>query len=130
MRVLIGLFIVLFSFNAFAATCLEYKRVYETKNIISTGTFKHQSEAVAINLATTMALNDAAKQAGTVLQKEDTTLYNDKVHMIIETKASNLIHGYQVLDKSYDPATGRAEVTIKVQGKVLAEELCKLLKIY
>lgn len=130
MKKLVFLFILLLSLNAFTATCIEYIKVFETRTIVTTGTYVNKVESVAINLATTMALNKAAKQAGEVIQKEDTTLYNDKVHMVIQTKASNIVDGYQVLSEEYDKSTGRAEVTIKIEGKQLAGQLCKLLKIY
>lgn len=113
-----------------SATCAQYERVLSDRSIISTGVYSHKQESIAINLAEMMALNSIAKQAGEVLQKEDSTLYNDKVHMIITTKASNIIRGYQVLSKTYDESKGRAEVVIKQDGKVLASEFCKILKIY
>lgn len=116
--------------SLWSASCVQYERVFVDRTIIATGTWKNAQEAIALDIATTMALNSIAKQAGDVLQSEDTTLYNDKVHMIITTKANNIIRGYTVLSKEWDPKTHRAEVTIKIDGKVLANDFCRVIKIY
>ena len=108
----------------------DYDATFHDKTLIATGVFLNKNETIALNMATNMAINNLAKSVGDVLQAEDSTLYNDKVHMIITTKANNIVKGFQILSQTYDLKTGRAEVTIKQDGRVLASELTKVMRKY
>ena len=108
----------------------DYQAVFHDKTLLATGVFSHKNETIALNMATNMAINNLAKSAGKVIQKEDSTLYNDKVHMIITTKANNIVKGFQILSQEFDITNGRAEVTIKQDGSILASELSKYVKEY
>lgn len=106
----------------------DYQAVFHDKTLLATGVFRHKNETIALNMSTNMAINNLAKSAGKVIQTEDSTLYNEKVHMIITTKASNIVRGFQILSQEYDVTTGRAETTIKQDGSVLASELERYMK--
>lgn len=108
----------------------DYDATFHDKTLIATGVFVNKNETIALNMATNMAINNLAKSVGNVLQAEDSTLYNDKVHMIITTKARNIVKGFQIISQTYDRKLGRAEVTIKQDGKVLATELTKEMSKY
>jgi len=106
----------------------DYQAVFKDKDMIATGIFKHDNEGIAANMSLNMAINNLAKSAGEVIQKEDTTLYNDKVSMLIETKASSIVKGFRILAQTYDTETKIAETTIKVEGEQIASYIEKELE--
>lgn len=111
-------------------TIYDYQAVFRDKSLIATGVYRSPNETIALNMSLNMAINNLAKSAGEVIQKEDTTLYNDKVNMIIETKANNIVKGFKILSQDYDTQTGRAETTIKMAGEQLATMLVQEMKEY
>ncbi len=107
-----------------AASCPDYKRVFDNKAIISTGVWIDADETTAIDSATTMALKGIPLQAIDFLKTEHTTLYNDNIDRMIMSKASEIIHGYKVLSKEWDANTSIAEVVVQQDGRIFSKEIC------
>lgn len=105
----------------------ELHRVMSGVVVEGRGHYQHDNAAMARNVALNLAINDLAKSAGDVLSEEDTTIYNDEVRMVIRTRARNIVQGYQVVTDHYDPATRRAEVTVRQQGERIASEMERYL---
>ena len=107
---------------------VSFQEILSDKKIVATGIYKHKNEMIALQMATNVAINNLAKKIGTVLQEEETTLQNDRVNLIMKTHAQNVINGYEKIEEEYNTRTGRAEVTIQLEGSVLAGTLEQLLR--
>lgn len=95
------------------------KAMPKAKPIIVKGVFKNQNEAMAINMATNLAINSLAKRLGKVVQSEYSSFINNDIMMKITTNAKNIVSGYEVVSEEYDDATGKAVVKIKLDGQVI-----------
>ena len=73
----------------------SFQEIFSDKKITGRGVFKHKNETIALQMATNLATNDAAKKIGTVLQKETTQLNNEQINMMITTQANNIVKGYE-----------------------------------
>jgi len=105
----------------------SFQEIFSDKKIIGKGIFKHKNETIALQIATNLAINDAAKKIGSVLQKEKTTLSNDQVSILITTQANNIVKGYEKTSAVYNEKTGRAVVEVELEGSVVAGQLEGLL---
>ena len=97
----------------------EQQKPKTVKSLIAKGVFKSTNEALAINMATNLALNSLAKKFGKVIQSEYSNIINEDVMMKITTNAKNIITGYEIISLKYDPKTQKAEVIIELDGKVI-----------
>jgi hypothetical protein len=95
------------------------KIIKKAKTIVVKGIFVSKNEAMAINMATNMALNSLAKRLGTVVQTEYSSFINDDVRMKITTNAKNIISGYEVISEDYNQKTGKATVKVKLDGEII-----------
>jgi len=106
---------------------VSFQEVLSDKKITAVGIYKNRNEMIALQMATNVAINNLAKKVGKVLQEEETSLKNDQLTMIMTTHAQNVINGYEKIAEKYDRKSGRAEVTIQLEGSVLAGTLEKLI---
>lgn len=107
---------------------VSFQEVLSDKKITAVGIYENPNEMIALQMATNVAINNLVKKVGKVLQEEDTLLQNDQVSLVMKTHAQNVINGYEKIDEKYNTKTGRAEVTIQLEGTVLAGTLEKLLE--
>lgn len=107
---------------------VSFQEIFSDKKVTGIGIYKNKNETIARHVATNLAINDAAKKVGSVLQKESTQLTQDEVRMLISTQAKNIIKGYEKIKEEYNDKTKRAVVEIQLEGSVVAAKLEKLLE--
>lgn len=94
------------------------------KVFVGTGVYVSERPDEAMEMASLIALDDLAKQVGTVLQTEQSLIQEGGFSTKMTTSHATLLKGHQVVSKTYDTTSNRASVVVQIDGAVISERLC------
>lgn len=105
----------------------KVRRIFEKETLRGVGEFSHPQMNMARDAALSIAQVDLAEKAGEVIASRDTTIYNNEIQSIIQTKSKNIISGYEIIFEKYHKESSTYEIMIELSGFRVAEQIVKHL---